>query len=285
MAEAEDVAAQRAQMLANWERAAVGWKSRAERVREHGMPVSLWMVERLSLQPGMRVLELAAGPGDTGFLAAELVRPGGRLISSDASEPMLDIARARAADQGIDNVEFKLLQLEWIDLPTASVDAALCRWGVMLSLDPAAALHEIRRVVAPGGRFTAAVWDLPERNPWTSIPAGALIALGHAPPPEPGAPGMFALAAPGRLEEMLGDAGFVESHVEPIPLHRTYESVEAWLDEMIDLSVMFGDAWRGMDDAARTELAVEITRAAEPFTAADGSVTVPGSTLVALAES
>src|SRR5206468_183360 len=117
-----------AEMAERWERAAAGWGRLADRVRAWGMPVSVWMIEHLGLQPGQRVLELAAGPGDTGFLAAELIAPGGALISSDASSAMLDVARARAEALGIANAEFKQLELEWIDLPTASVDAVLCRW-------------------------------------------------------------------------------------------------------------------------------------------------------------
>ena len=53
-------------------------------------------------------------------MAAELVQPGGTLISSDGAEPMIEVARARAAQLGIDNVEFRQLELEWIDLETAS---------------------------------------------------------------------------------------------------------------------------------------------------------------------
>jgi ubiquinone/menaquinone biosynthesis C-methylase UbiE len=89
--------------------------------------VSAAMVNGLGLRPGDRVLELAGGPGDTGFMAAELIAPGGTLISSDGAEAMLAIARERAAAHGLTNVEFKQLELEWIDLPTADVDAVLCR--------------------------------------------------------------------------------------------------------------------------------------------------------------
>jgi ubiquinone/menaquinone biosynthesis C-methylase UbiE len=144
----------RVQMRARWDRAAGGWGRRADRLREGTLPVSAWMVEHARLQPGHRVLELAAGPGDTGFLAAELISPGGTLVCSDGSEAMLEIARERAQQFGLDNVEFARLELEWIDLPTASVDAVLCRWGVMLTVDPAAALTEIRRVLRPGGTAT-----------------------------------------------------------------------------------------------------------------------------------
>ena len=85
------------QVRARWERSGEGWRSRADEILDFGMPVSTAMIDRLGLQPGQTVLELAAGPGDTGFLAAELVVPGGRLISSDAVEQMLEIARERAA--------------------------------------------------------------------------------------------------------------------------------------------------------------------------------------------
>src|SRR5947199_5705401 len=98
------------------------------------MPVSRWMADAVRPQPGLRVLELAAGAGDTGFLAAELIRPGGTLICSDAAETMLEVARGRAAELGIDNVEFKRIELGWIDLETASVDRILCKWGVMLTV-------------------------------------------------------------------------------------------------------------------------------------------------------
>src|SRR3954451_4004315 len=105
-------------------------------------PVSQWMVDAIDPQPGHRVLELAAGSGDTGFLVAELIAPGGTLICSDASEGMLGGARARAEELGAHHVEFRALNAESIALPTASLDAVLCRWGYMLLADPAAALGE-----------------------------------------------------------------------------------------------------------------------------------------------
>ncbi len=129
---------------------AAGWGKRADRIRDWGLPVSVTMVDALALQPGDRVLELAAGPGDTGFMAAELIAPGGTLICSDGAEAMLAIARERAAAAGLRNVEFRQLELEWIDLDAASVDGVLCRWGIMLVVDPAAAALEIRRILRPG---------------------------------------------------------------------------------------------------------------------------------------
>ncbi len=274
---------QRAASRQMWERAATGWGNRADRIRDWGMPVSVAMVDGLGFTPGERVLELAAGPGDTGFMAAELVSPGGRVICSDGAEAMLEVARARAAQAGLDNVEFAQLELEWIDLPTGSVDAVLCRWGIMLTVDPDAAAHEVRRVLRSGGRAAFAVWDRPEHNPWATIPSTTMVALGHAEPPDPSGPGMFRLAGEGVLRELLESAGFVEVRVQPVGVERRYEAMSEFIDETVELSPIMGSTFRELPETDRREIVEQMTAAAEPFTAADGSVTLPGRSLVAFA--
>jgi len=279
----EDPAAQRAESMERWERSASGWGRRAPRLRPELMPVSAAMIDALDLQPGQRVLELAAGPGDVGFLAAELIAPGGTLICSDGAEAMLEVARTRAGEAGIDNVEFARLQLEWIDLPTASVDAALCRFGIMLIVDPPAAAQEIRRVVRPGGRVALAVWDVAEANPWATIPGAALVDLGHATPPDPDAPGMFRLAAPGSLAQLLEAAGFADVHVQTVQLDRSYSDLDAYVEETRDLSVTFRDWFDRLTDSQRAEVCGHIAELAEPYAHNDGSLRLPGGALVASA--
>jgi SAM-dependent methyltransferase len=280
---AADPETQRADLRAGWEKAAGGWGNQADQIRQLGMPVSMWMVDHLGLQPGQRVLELAAGPGDTGFLAAELVRPGGTLISSDGAEAMVEVARERAQAMGLDNVEFKQLELEWIDLPTASVDAILCRWGLMLTVDRAAAVQEMRRVLKPGGHLALAVWDEPQHNVWATAPNTALIEIGAAQPPDPDAPGMFTLAAPGVLPELLESAGFTDVLVESVEIERTYTDLDEYLSELFDLSQAFK---RGVDQlsvAQRAGVRRDIADLLTPFTVADGSLRLPGRSLAALA--
>jgi len=279
-----DPDAVRSEILARWERAAPGWGRRAERWRAFAMPASAWMIEHLELQPGQRVLELAAGPGDTGFMAAELVSPGGALITSDASDAMLEVARERARELGVENVEFKRLELEWIDMPTASVDAVLCRWGVMLTVDPAAAIQEMRRILRPGGRLALAVWALPEHNQWATIPDRAMVELGHAPVPDPAAPGMFSLSAPDVLQELLEAAGFVDVVVEPLELPHASMTVDEQVEEKLDLSRVFADIYDGLSHDERAAVKAKIRELAEPFVSSDGLITLPARALVAAAE-
>jgi SAM-dependent methyltransferase len=170
----EDVAAFRAASRTQWEEGAAGWGARREAFQAAAAPVSHWMIDAIAPQPGQTVLELAAGPGDTGLLAAELVRPDGKLICTDGAEAMVEVARARAAELGLsDVVEARPMEAEWIDLETATVDGLLCRWGYMLLADPETALRETRRVLRPEGRVALAVWDVREANPLLATPSAS----------------------------------------------------------------------------------------------------------------
>src|SRR4029079_1741332 len=142
-----------------WNSQAESWFRQRESMFAASRPIHEWMVDHLAPRPGgqMRVLEIAAGPGDTGFLAAKRL-DGGRLLSTDLSPFMVESARQRGEELGIKNVEYRTLDAHAMDLPDASFDGVLCRWGFMLMPDPLASLRECRRVLVPGGRLVFAVF-------------------------------------------------------------------------------------------------------------------------------
>jgi SAM-dependent methyltransferase len=268
---------------ARWESAAPGWGARRAQIQRTAVQVSQWMLEAVAPQPGQTILELASGPADTGLMAAELVRPGGTLICTDFSEGMLGQARARAEELGLDNVEFRALDAESLDLETAGVDAVLCRWGYMLMADPSAALLETRRVLRPSGRVALAVWAGPADNVWASAPTEELVAHGLAEVPDREGPGMFHFAAPARLEEALAGAGFTEVVVEDLAFPWPYESFEHWFQTTSDMSSAFAEALRGAtpDVVAGVRDALEARFA--PYLGEDGSLEIPARALVAAA--
>jgi len=274
-----DPDAHRTASLDQWERSAVGWAARRDTVQRAGAGISARMIEAIDPQPGQTVLELAGGTGETGFMAAELLQPGGTLISSDFAEPMLEAARARASELGLEAVEFRALNAESLDLAAASVDAVLCRWGYMLMTDPAAALGESRRVLRPGGRLALAAWDAPERNPWAALVGAAVRRAYGAPDPDPAAPGMFAFGRPGVIEELLAQAGFLDVAVEAVSLEQAYDSFEDWWEVTLDLAVPLADLVAGLDDAGREQVRAELRGAAAPHER-EGRLVFPGSCLV-----
>lgn len=278
-----DAAAYRSASRQLWETAAAGWETRRRELQRAAEPVSQWMVEAVAPQPGHVVLELAAGLGDTGFLAAELIRPGGRVICTDGAEPMLEGAKRRAAELALENVEFVAMEAEWIDLPTASVDSVLCRWGYMLLADPEAALRETRRVLRPGGRVALAAWDAPERNPWVAQTAAELLARELTEPPEPGAPGMFAFAAEGTIEQLLLGAGFDDVEVSAVDVTFAAASFEEWWEYQFDTSPSLSQALAAATPEQRDEVYEGVEARLAKFRAPDGSLALPGRTRVAAA--
>ncbi len=281
-----DANAHRQASLESWEAAAPGWLRRQELMREFAAPVSQLMIDALALQPGERVLELAAGLGETGLLAAELVAPLGGVVISDQAEAMLEGARKRALALGLGNVEFQVLNAEWIDLPLASVDAVLCRWGYMLMADPAAALAETRRVLRPGGRVALAVWDALAANPWALLPAQELIERGLGPAPGESAerrPGPFALGSAERVRELLEQAGFVAVEIEALKLVRHHSSFAELWETTLDLSPSFHDAVLSRPAPEIAQIEVSLAERFAPYTAGDGTLEIPGRTLVASA--
>lgn len=266
-----------------WAAAAGAWGTHREVIQAAGRPVSAWMVDAIDPQPGHRVLELAAGPGDTGLLAAELIEPGGTLISSDVVDEMVDQARARAAELGATNVEFRTIDAEWIDLPTADLDGVLARWGYMLLADPATALRETRRVLRPGGRVALAAWADPSDNVWASAPTAALVELGAIEQPDLDEPNMFALRDQGRIGDLLDETGFTEIVLESVAVVFEYPSLDDWWDTQLDISTSLARAVGALTPAQRDDLRDAIDARLDEHVADDGSVALPGLSHVAAA--
>jgi SAM-dependent methyltransferase len=216
-------------------------------------------------------------------LLAELVAPSGRVLAGDISPAMVEAAVTRSEQSGSAGVEVAELALDWVDLPSASAGALVSRFGYMFADDPAAALIEARRVLRPGGRFATAVWDRPEVNPYGVLPLKALAEVGLADLPKAGDAGMFRLARPGLIGQLLLDAGFTDVVVRPIEVSFTFDSFNGLLEWLDDHSQRVTTALAEGVSGSVEEFHKELKKLVEPFTRADGRITLPGVSLVASA--
>ena len=211
---------------------AAAWEHRRDRQLERHRRTSEWLVDQVAPRPGQTILELAAGPGETGFLAAERVGPGGRLISTDITPAMVEAARRGAAARGFGNVECRVMDAQHIDLPDDSVDGVLCRFGLMLMPEPHRALSEASRVLRDDGRLAYAVFGQPEQNPWITSLARAIDEAGQHVAGDPFGPDgpFFSLAEPGTNRDLLDAAGFSDVRVEEIAEARRYDGFDDYWD-------------------------------------------------------
>jgi ubiquinone/menaquinone biosynthesis C-methylase UbiE len=259
------------EVLRVWEGVAPGWERYRRRLFESLRPVSDWLVEAIAPSAGETVLELAAGPGETGFVAADRVGPSGRLISTDLAPGMVGAARREAEARGLGNVEFRVMDAQRMDLPDSSVDAVLSRFGFMLMPEPARAMAETHRVLKPGGRLAFAVWGPPERNPWIGVIGMTLTQLGVAPPGDPFAPGgIFSLSPPDATRDLTRTAAFNRIRVEEIPVVQRFESFDEYWDFQTEIAGPLAMLIRSLPGEEASRLRTAVEEAAASFRTSSG---------------
>jgi ubiquinone/menaquinone biosynthesis C-methylase UbiE len=261
-----------------WAKMAPGWEDRREWLMGITGPVNAWLVEAADPQPGQVFLDIAAGTGDLGLLVAERVGDRGQVISTDFAPEMVDVARRQGEARGVSNVEFRVLDAEGMDLEDESVDGVVCRYGYMLMADPAAAMAETRRVLRHGGPLAFAVWGTPDRNPWAAVPAMTLMQRGHMPPPEPGAPGIFALGEPERIRDLVGEAGFAQPvQIEELAVEFRWADFDDLWDTLLRITGPLSRVITALPDDERGATRDAMEENVAQFRNEDGTFSAPGA--------
>lgn len=200
---------------------------------------------RLPLEPGGQVLDLCCGAGASAIPAARAVGPTGHVVAVDVAAPLLDAARARAADEGLANIEFRLRDARSTGLPDASFDAVICVFGVFFAANMEAFTAEMWRLVRPGGSLALTTWgaglfEPADRLFWDAV--GELSpALYKAFNP------WDEITTPTRLAGLFNRAGIDAVEVEAVPgQHRLDDPTDFW-------HIVLGSGYRATVEALEPE--------------------------------
>ena len=231
-------------------------------VPQIGAPVAADLLEAARLQPGERVLDVACGTGVVTRLAAERVGASGAVAGLDVNPAMLAVARRESP-----GVRWYEASAESMPLPDASFDVVLCQMGLQFVADKLAALREIRRVLAPGGR---ALISVPGPTPALFDIMSQALARAIGPEAAGFVGVVFSLHDAGELEGLFRAAGFarIESWSKPKALRVSAPREFLW--EYIH-STPLVPAVMGAAEAKRAALESEVVSRWQPF-AADGGM-------------
>lgn len=165
------------------------------------------LLKGVNPKPGQKVLDVACGIGIPSLNAAEKVAPSGSVIGIDLAPGMIEIARSRAGETGLKNVEFREADAENLPFEDGSFDVVLCHLGLIHFTDRMKALKEMGRVLRPDGDLAISVWSTPDRTRVIGIVSKCVATLWPA-AVVPGAPTWFDFGPEGALEKILVDTGF-----------------------------------------------------------------------------
>jgi SAM-dependent methyltransferase len=248
-----------------WNVAATGWKKWSGWLDSYAGPVSGRLVELAGVEPGSRVLDVAAGYGEPSMTAARKAGPDGTVIATDISAEMLAYGRERAADAGIDSLEFMESDASSLDFPAESFDAALSRWGIIFEPDGEGAAARVRGFLKPGSRMAISSWGIPDRVPMIARPMQTVLKLLDAPPPPPGTPGPLSRPTPEAIGGLLEGGGFSDVEVEDLEITFEWTSPEEFSVYIRDIVAPIRNlvdaqpkdvqerAWKAIADDIRSE--------------------------------
>lgn len=219
----------------SWNQYSGGWKKWNDFLTGIMMPVGEILIDSLELKGDEYVLDVASGTGEPGLTACKIL-PLGKVTSIDFSEKMVAIANENAQQHGIRKYQSQVAEVSDMPFKNNSFDDIICRFGMMFFPDIQGSIHEMMRVLKPGGKSAVAVWAAPEQNSFLTLLGMTVAEKLRLPKPLPDTPGIFRFAKPGHLSGLFKDAGFVDVTESNINGEIAYDSFEQYWEVSTDVA-------------------------------------------------
>jgi len=249
----------------DWNRVAGGWEKWDRFFDEQMAFLNHRLVADARLRSGLRVLDLGSGTGYPAILAAQIVGADGDVVGIDLAEQMLEAARRKADSLNLSNVTFRPGDVTTLPFEEASFDAVTSRFCLMFLPEIPKAVAEMARVLKPDSWSAAAVWSVPEKNPYLKIPMDIMKQFIELPPPDPAAPGIFRLAKPGELAGMLQQAGFADISEHEFLGDVRFATADQYFTSLMDIAAPIQNLWVKLRSAEQEKAGQRIIQAAKQY--------------------
>jgi SAM-dependent methyltransferase len=246
------------------------WIEQQEALDRMFAPIADLLAGEAAAAGARSVLDVGCGTGATTLAVAQ--RPGTRALGVDISEPMIAVARTRAAREK-SAARFIAADAGVFEFAAGEFDFVISRFGVMFFADPAHAFANLRHACAPGALLRCIVWRSAAENPFmTAAARAAAPLLPELPSPPPEGPGQFAFADEHKVRRILLDAGWSGIELRPMDIVCTFRATE--LDEYVTRLGPVSRVLPELDPARREQVVAAVRAGFAPFVhGSEGSYT------------
>jgi ubiquinone/menaquinone biosynthesis C-methylase UbiE len=272
----------REQQKAAWNRFSPGWKKWDDLTMDFLKPMGDEIIRLINPKGADVVLDIAAGTGEPGLTIATMLN-GGKVVITDLSKDMLEIARENAMKRGIKNIETSACDVCELPFSDNTFDAISCRFGFMFFPDMLLAAKEMVRVLKPGGRIATSVWNVPDKNFWVTAIMETINRNMELPVPPPGSPGMFRCAKDGFMSELFLQAGLKNISQKEIVGKLNSKTTDVFWNMMTEVGAPIVAALSKADDAMKAKIKGEVYQTINQKYP-DGNVVIDSSAIVIYGE-
>jgi ubiquinone/menaquinone biosynthesis C-methylase UbiE len=272
----------REQQKASWNKFSPGWKKWDDLTMDFLKPMGDEIIRLIKPKNNEVILDVAGGTGEPGLTIASMLKDG-KVSITDLAESMLEIARENATKRGIKNIEIRACDVCELPFDDNTFDAISCRKGFMFFPDMLLAAKEMARVLKPGGRIAASVWNVPEKNFWITAIMGTISRNMELPTLPPGAPGMFRCAEDGFMSDLFSQAGLKNISLYEIAGKLNSKTTDVYWEMMTEVGAPIVAALNNADDAIKEKIKREVYQVVDEKYP-DGKVVIDSSAIVIYGE-
>ena len=247
----------RDQQRATWNKFSPSWKKWDDLNMDLLKPMGDEIIRSINPRGAEVVLDIAAGTGEPGLTIATMLK-GGKVVITDLSEDMLEIARENALKRDIKNIETRVCDVCALPFADNTFDAISCRLGFMFFPDMLLAAKEMVRVLKPGGKIATSVWNVLEKNFWITAILGTISRHMDLPAPLPGARGMFRCAKEGLISDLFLEAGLKNIKQKEITAKMHFKTADIYWDMMTEVITLVVLALNNAEDDIKENIRKEV---------------------------